>query len=201
MLAARHAVTAMFGPLTDEERQTIRELHEFDTDDGYVGTTPNEGGAVHETVTFVLDDSEDDALSWLESRLRGWRLPFIAFQTTPAPGSDTPRFPQTTTPSQVSRPGASMLVPNGSGFEPTCRVSPPSQLLSGSGFRVGGSSCASLASWSASAFDIRERDRVRLTTETATHRKVVLPAVADRADGTATASAPTTGSGATPRSA
>ena len=86
MAEIRQAVTAMFGPLTDEERQTIRELREFDSDYGFVGTTPDPSAAVQEAVTFVLDDDEDDALSWLESRLRGWRLPLIAFQTTPAPG-------------------------------------------------------------------------------------------------------------------
>ena len=82
----RQAVTAMFGPLTDDERQTIREMHEFDRDYGFVGATPTEGAAVQQTVTFVLDDGEDDALAWLETRLRGWHLPFIAFQATPAPG-------------------------------------------------------------------------------------------------------------------
>ena len=86
MAEPRRAVTALFGPLTDEERQTIRELPEFDRDYGFVGTTPDASEAVQEAVMFVLDDSEDDALSWLESLLRGWHLPFIAFQATPAPG-------------------------------------------------------------------------------------------------------------------
>jgi hypothetical protein len=86
MSEVRQAVTAMFGPLTDEERHIIRDLREFDSDHGFVGTTPDPSAAVREAVMFVLDDDEDDALSWLESRLRGWHLPFIAFQTTPAPG-------------------------------------------------------------------------------------------------------------------
>ena len=86
MSEIRQAVTAMFGPLTDGERQTIRELREFDNDYGFVGTTPDSSAAVQEAVMFVLDDNEDDALSWLESRLRGWHLPFIAFQTATAPG-------------------------------------------------------------------------------------------------------------------
>ena len=85
MSEARQAVTAMFGPLTDDDRQTIRELREFDSDHGFVGTTPDSSAAVPEAVMFVLDD-ENDALSWLESRLRGWHLPFIAFQAPPAPG-------------------------------------------------------------------------------------------------------------------
>jgi len=86
MSESRQAVTALFGPLTDDERARIREMREFDDECGFVGIAPTEGATVEEAATFVLDASEDDALAWLEARLRGWRLPFIAFQETPAPG-------------------------------------------------------------------------------------------------------------------
>ena len=86
MTEPHHAVTALFGPLTDEERQTIRDLPEFDRNYGFVGTTPDDNEAIQEAVMFVLDENEEDAMSWLEALLRGWHLPFIAFQAAPAPG-------------------------------------------------------------------------------------------------------------------